>query len=148
MGEGHELANHIPLSGDRPRVGSRIAKVVYPPCDTLHLSALPLLEERTPGMILSLAQFRCVRERLVENRGQMCRSDPDLWHLRRPEKEHATQLRALKLLLEEHEEYRDDPSTHPLKLVLAGSVRDSTDERRVSELRHLAKELDIEVSNK
>ena len=63
----------------------------------------------------------------------------------RPEKEHASQLRAIKLLLEEHPEYRSDLTKHPLKLVLAGSVRDSTDEARVVQLRHLAQELHIEV---
>lgn len=41
------------------RTTFRTTKVVYPPCDTLHLSALPLTAQRTPGMILSLAQFRC-----------------------------------------------------------------------------------------
>lgn len=66
--------------------------------------------------------------------------------LTRPEKEHTTQLRAVSLLLKQHPEYRESPGSHPLKLLLAGSVRDSSDKKRVTQLRQLAKELNIEVS--
>lgn len=41
----------------------KVAKIVYPPCDTLSLAALPL--EMRENLILSVAQFRCVRSSLL-----------------------------------------------------------------------------------
>lgn len=58
------------------------------------------------------------------------------WHLS-PEKEHATQLLAMKA-------YLDLPSADKgVKLVLAGSVRNEGDEARVARLREQAQNLEI-----
>lgn len=91
--------------------------ILYPPCDVRSFSALPLDTPRTNNF-LSVAQFR-------------------------PEKEHHVQIKALSLLLQ-----RSASTTPPLhaKLVLAGSVRNEGDARRVEGLRQLAKELKVEVS--
>lgn len=86
--------------------------IVYPPCDVRSLQALPLTPARQP-IFLSLAQFR-------------------------PEKEHPTQIRAIKALLARRPDSR-------AKLVLAGSVRNDADAQRVNTLKRLIKELEIEV---
>lgn len=87
---------------------------VYPPCDTASLVSMPL--ENRQRVILSVAQFR-------------------------PEKNHAAQLHALKLLLDQAPQFR---TTEPVKLVMAGSVRNAADEARVEGLRELARTLGVE----
>lgn len=89
------------------------SRVVYPPCDTSELSRMPLEPRRNE--ILSVAQFR-------------------------PEKDHALQLRAFALLLQnEPQLVRQQPVT----LVLLGGMRNDADRARVDELRALAAELGI-----
>ena len=61
----------------------------------------------------------------------------------RPEKEHSTQLRALKAFIQQ----KKIPHTASVKLVMAGSVRNAGDEKRIAELRTLAKELGVAVSD-
>lgn len=61
----------------------------------------------------------------------------------RPEKEHATQLRFYKELTE----LVGQKKASRWRLVLAGSVRNEGDEKRVQELKILADELDISVSD-
>lgn len=91
--------------------GSGGSRVVYPPCDTEKLSQIPLDNGRE-NVILSVAQFR-------------------------PEKEHMTQLEALKLVL---------ASNADVKLVMAGSVRDKADEERVEALKRHAKKLGVDAN--
>ncbi|GAA5853864.1 hypothetical protein JCM9279_005749 [Rhodotorula babjevae] len=112
-----------PCRTPRPRV-----RTVYPPCDTAALTSFPattssrIPSPTSPVTILSLAQFR-------------------------PEKEHATQLRAFAELLSPSP---SSPSLLPaaldptrLRLVLAGSARHAADHARVTALRALADELGI-----
>jgi alpha-1,2-mannosyltransferase len=94
---------------------SKSASIVYPPCDTNVLSKLSL--KNREKIILSVAQFR-------------------------PEKEHATQLRALKCYID----LEDSERTDGVRLILAGSVRNTGDEARVASLRRLADDLQIEAS--
>jgi alpha-1,2-mannosyltransferase len=95
-------------------------RIVYPPCDTGALATFPLTG-RSP-LVLSIAQFR-------------------------PEKDHATQLRAFALLLKRYEQqqqkgYGNDVEGHP-KLVLVGGARNPSDLARVAALQALAASLDI-----
>ncbi|GAA5977613.1 hypothetical protein JCM10908_005038 [Rhodotorula pacifica] len=105
----------------------RTIRLLYPPCDTAHLARFPLeSKHRLPPAqeyvtILSLAQFR-------------------------PEKEHATQLHAFAELLGSlipSLRESDISLRENLRLVLAGSVRNSADAARVESLRTLAKVLQI-----
>jgi alpha-1,2-mannosyltransferase len=110
---------------------------VYPPCDTSTLQKIPLglvkpwradadaavagaREPVREDMIMSLAQFR-------------------------PEKDHALQLRAFALFLDEQRTraHTRGLPVPPVTLVLIGGVRDAGDEARVAELRRLAAELGI-----
>ena len=85
--------------------------IVYPPCDTSSFNQLPLRRSARPLRIVSVGQFR-------------------------PEKNHQSQLRVLRKLLEDAEE--------PLvTLVLVGGCRNSDDEQRVADLRCLARELQV-----
>ena len=89
--------------------------VVYPPCDTARLNALPLKRDRRAGetIFVSVAQFR-------------------------PEKDHAMQLRAFARAL------RDYPrAMRNASLEVVGSCRNAADEKRLDALRVLAKDLDI-----
>ena len=60
--------------------------------------------------------------------------------LRRPEKEHALQIRSLHALFEMETHHRST-----LRLILAGSVRNDSDAERVSQLRTLVSLLGLEV---
>jgi alpha-1,2-mannosyltransferase len=95
--------------------GKKVSKgeirVIFPPCDTTALTKLPLSPREK--CIVYVAQFR-------------------------PEKDHATVLKAFSLLLTENEKMRKD-----VKLVLIGSTRDDRDKQKVSDLRDMAKSLDI-----
>lgn len=63
-----------------------------------------------------------------------------------PEKDHPAQLRAFAELLDRYPEHRKkDPARDPIKLLLIGGSRNEEDARRVTELRKLAYELEIEV---
>ncbi|GAA5946543.1 hypothetical protein JCM3775_004454 [Rhodotorula graminis] len=114
----------LPRRTPRPRV-----RTVYPPCDTAALTSFPATTSSrvpsptSPITILSLAQFR-------------------------PEKEHATQLRAFAELVSPSSS--SAPSLLPitldptrLRLVLAGSARHAADHARVAALRTLADELGV-----
>jgi hypothetical protein len=74
-------------------------------------------------------------------------SDLNISRSNSPEKEHATQLRALSHLFTAHPEYRGavDPKK-TIRLVMMGSSRNVADDARVKELQRLAKELDVVVS--
>jgi len=90
------------------------AKIVYPPCDTRAMTDFSL--QGREHIILSIAQFR-------------------------PEKDHATQVRALGELLRDHPEYKDGPSR--VRLVLIGGVRNDDDSSRVEGLRKLSQDLGV-----
>lgn len=93
--------------------------IVYPPCDTNRFAKLTL-GKRPARSIVSLAQFR-------------------------PEKDHKMQLRIVHKLLSQYPELKSSKGgNRPLKLVLIGGVRNADDEKRVLELKKLAKELTIE----
>ncbi|KAI5480410.1 UDP-Glycosyltransferase/glycogen phosphorylase [Pseudohyphozyma bogoriensis] len=91
-------------------------RIVFPPCDTVALAKLPV--EMRERIVLSLAQFR-------------------------PEKEQDVQLRAFKAFLDENPKFKEGKES--VKLILAGSVRDESDEKRVEVLKELAAELKIQV---
>ncbi|BGP01817.1 Mannosyltransferase [Rhodotorula toruloides ATCC 204091] len=106
---------------NRPTSAPRI-RLLYPPCDTLHLSSLPhstssRIGSSDPIIIFSLAQFR-------------------------PEKEHPTQLRALASLFSSST--LSPTLKERVKLVCAGSVRNEADAKRVEALRALASELGVQ----
>ncbi|GAA6037394.1 hypothetical protein JCM8097_008548 [Rhodosporidiobolus ruineniae] len=108
------------LSSPRP-IGSLKARLVYPPCDTASLLSLPLATSSRLAasngktVVFSLAQFR-------------------------PEKEHHLQLNTLAAVFEQRPELRGR-----VRLVAAGSVRDTGDSARVEELKKLAVSLGLRV---
>ena len=75
----------------------------------------------------------------LEGRGRMIVSLAQF----RPEKDHRTQLLALSSLLESHPEYRSPP----IKMVLIGGSRNAGDAERVTQLRKLAKDIQVEVGD-
>jgi alpha-1,2-mannosyltransferase len=89
-------------------------QVVFPPCNCVELSKLPL-GNRTPGTIISIAQFR-------------------------PEKDHALQIRAIAKLLEKHAHIS---GVQQSKLVLIGSCRNHGDEQRIAHLKLLAEQVSL-----
>ena len=92
-------------------------RVVFPPCDTSALQALPLQPRPGGGrLILSVAQFR-------------------------PEKDHALQLEAFALLVARWRE-AGAPAPAPA-LVLAGAVRHAADQARLEVLRAHAARLGL-----
>mmetsp|Transcript_141013 Transcript_141013/g.450186 ORF Transcript_141013/g.450186 Transcript_141013/m.450186 type:complete len:502 (+) Transcript_141013:120-1625(+) len=94
--------------------------VVFPPCDTRMLAALPLdrcLADGGGFLVLSLAQFR-------------------------PEKDHPLQLRALARLFELVPQHREQGAGR-VRLILAGGCRDDGDRGRVAALRALGTELGL-----
>lgn len=92
------------------------SRIVYPPCDTLALSQLPISQKRSKT-IVCVAQFR-------------------------KEKNHETLLKAFSLIVHENEQ----SPKHDVNLVLIGTVRDEGDKLRVERLRSLAIDLNIEHS--
>ncbi|ORZ12049.1 hypothetical protein BCR41DRAFT_308093 [Lobosporangium transversale] len=98
--------------------------VVYPPCDTEAFKDFSLANRGR--IIVSVAQFR-------------------------PEKGHGLQLEAMAQLLKDHPEYRqkvdqgankaDNPQA--VQLVMVGSARNESDQRRIQQLRDKAAELGI-----
>ncbi|KAF9568744.1 mannosyltransferase [Agrocybe pediades] len=100
------------------RNAPRTARIVYPPCDTREMAQFQLTPRKQ--IVLSVAQFR-------------------------PEKDHRAQLQAFALLLKQHPECIKNDDQR-VKLVLVGGSRNEGDERRISELRKLAKNLDIEAN--
>jgi alpha-1,2-mannosyltransferase len=99
------------LTGKRASKGE--IRVIFPPCDTTSLAALPLTPQEKS--IIYVAQFR-------------------------PEKDHAAVLKAFSILLTNNPPLRTDSG---VKLILIGSVRDDRDRRKVEELKRTAKELDV-----
>lgn len=98
------------------KVGTSDCTTVFPPCDTTEFLSYPLDSPNRQSLtLISLAQFR-------------------------PEKDHAMQILALEMLLNEHPEYRKTK----IKLVLMGSCRDQEDTDRVETLRRLARDCHVE----
>ncbi|XP_019173780.1 PREDICTED: GDP-Man:Man(3)GlcNAc(2)-PP-Dol alpha-1,2-mannosyltransferase-like [Ipomoea nil] len=87
---------------------------VYPPCDTSRLQVLPLEMPMDPPKIISVAQFRL-------------------------EKAHPLQLEALAVAIKKLE-----PGLPRPNLQLVGSCRNEADERRLQNLKDLAKKLNVE----
>lgn len=96
----------------------RYVQIVYPPCDTASTSTFSLTG-RDQYSIVSLAQFR-------------------------PEKEHSTQLEVVAQLIRARKQAGQ--SVKQIHLCCMGSCRNEDDEKRIENLKSLAKELDIEVS--
>ena len=97
------------------------ATVVFPPCDTANLQQLPIARPSAGGRtVLSVAQFR-------------------------PEKNHALQLSAFALLLQQHPGYRS--GAQRVRLILAGGCRNEGDRSRVQQLRKQALELGLVVQD-
>lgn len=121
-GPNQDKGTYLRSSTSSTKASSKIwdasTHIVYPPCDTASLSALPL--EPRERLILSVAQFR-------------------------PEKEHLTQLLALAAFAQQQRSISGSPS---IKLIMAGSVRNDGDEARVAGLRNSAKRLGITVSGR
>ncbi|CAI9114356.1 OLC1v1015064C1 [Oldenlandia corymbosa var. corymbosa] len=89
-------------------------KLVYPPCDTSRLQALPLERSMKPPKIISVAQFR-------------------------PEKAHSLQLEAFSVALNMLDV---NPAARP-KLQFVGSCRNVADEKRLQKLKDLAVKLNV-----
>ena len=87
-------------------------RVIFPPCDTKALTNLPLTSR--DKSIIYVAQFR-------------------------PEKDHATVLKAFSILLANNPSLRKEN----VRLVLIGSVRDDRDRQKVADLEQETKSLDI-----
>ncbi|KAI9204821.1 mannosyltransferase [Polychytrium aggregatum] len=104
--------NHIVSIWRRPKSTT----IVYPPCNTERLLAIPLSRPRQ-RTILSVAQFR-------------------------PEKAHMLQLEAFKLFLTENPEYRE--GVNSAQLVLLGGSRNDEDQKRVQELESAIKVLGLQ----
>ncbi|KAF9280632.1 asparagine-linked glycosylation protein [Mortierella alpina] len=94
--------------------------VVYPPCDTEAFKDFPL--QGRERIVVSVAQFR-------------------------PEKGHGLQLDAMAQLLQNHPEYRQEKGTvknpRSVQLVMVGSARNESDERRIQQLKDKAEQLGI-----
>lgn len=95
--------------------------IVFPPCDTATLAALPLARARAADgakLVVSLAQFR-------------------------PEKDHALQLRAYAKFLEGSPQHRRGGKDR-VRLVVAGGCRDAGDRERVAALQQLCRTLGLQ----
>ncbi|KAF9572694.1 asparagine-linked glycosylation protein [Mortierella alpina] len=94
--------------------------VVYPPCDTEAFKDFPL--QGRERIVVSVAQFR-------------------------PEKGHGLQLDAMAQLLKSHPEYQQEKEAaknpRSVQLVMVGSARNESDERRIQQLKDRAVELGI-----
>jgi alpha-1,2-mannosyltransferase len=123
----HTLALSSPA---RAHATPKRALIVYPPCDTLALSHFPL--DGRPSLLLSLAQFR------YDFRLFFSRSACSLE--KRPEKDHAAQIRMMDALLRRYPEHRQ-----AVRLLLAGGVRNEGDSARVDNLKALADSLHVSV---
>lgn len=108
----------LPPSQLSPSQRERRAHIVYPPCDTRSLEGFSL-QDRDAGLMVSLAQFR-------------------------PEKEHSTQLKFLRALLDLRPDFAH--GERAIRLVMMGSCRNVGDEERIRGLRELASQLQLEVS--
>jgi alpha-1,2-mannosyltransferase len=96
--------------------------LVFPPCDTADLAALPLDRRLKRLYVLSVAQFR-------------------------PEKDHALQLRAFaaaRARAPRHPDPRVGDALLSARLQLVGGCRGAGDEARVAALRRLAAELGLD----
>ena len=122
----NNISSLLDLSESTP--DDKRPRIVYPPCNIASFANLSL-HDRKPT-ILSVAQFRSVEINVINKQSQ-CQN--------RPEKEHAAQIRALAVFK------RLYPRDSAVKLVLAGSARNKGDEKRVEELRALAKDLVVSV---
>ena len=100
-------------SGGRSRGGVRL---VYPPCDTAALAALPAARPRE-RLVLSVAQFR-------------------------PEKDQPLQVRAFAAALRRARD-AGVQDTHAWWLAVAGATRNEGDARRAREVRALSEELGV-----
>lgn len=123
------LCRAVGLSATRPA-----SRLVYPPCNTDTLAALPLERAPLPGDDAAAGpgggggdggQRR--RRRLVVSVAQF-----------RPEKDHELQLRAFAAF-----RARGGPAVADVRLLLIGGCRDEGDARRVDALRALAAELGL-----
>ena len=97
--------------------------LVFPPCDTAALQALPMEPPGGPAhsraarrLVLSVAQFR-------------------------PEKDHAKQIRSFATVLRTWQAMPAETRGARPTLVVAGAVRHADDERRLAELKTLAESL-------
>jgi alpha-1,2-mannosyltransferase len=103
--------------------GRPAARVVYPPCNTDALAALPLRWQaaaRAGGAVTG-------RSRVVVSVGQF-----------RPEKDHALQVRAFAAFAA-----RDAAAFADVRLLLIGGVRDAGDAARLAAVRALAADLGV-----
>ena len=138
MANGSWTAGHLrSLWGAQPAI-------VFPPCDTLQLQALPLcpppqaaLDAAASASVVVATALRAVASAAAGGlpRGRLVLSVAQF----RPEKDHALQLRAFARLLDAWRA-AGAPQPRPL-LVLAGAVRHADDERRLKELRELSARL-------
>ena len=91
------------------------AQTVFPPCNTLHLTKLPLTN-RDPNAIVSMAQFR-------------------------PEKNHRLQIVAMAKLVDR---LRANKVRQMPQLIIIGGCRNAEDHQLVKDLQRLCEELKVE----
>ncbi|KAJ2760820.1 asparagine-linked glycosylation protein [Coemansia sp. BCRC 34490] len=135
--------NHIVRLFGNPAM----TRVVYPPCDTAALLALPVSSQRLP-FVVSLAQFRPEKNHMlqIEAFAQLLAAHPEL--AAPPSEEDALQLSAEALLQLAEEAHsasganRDRLPAYPI-LIMLGGARNIEDEARAEELRQAAQRLGI-----
>lgn len=112
------MANGSWTAGHLAKLWGGAPAIVFPPCDTRALEALPLSPDggRRPE-VLSLAQFR-------------------------PEKDHALQLRAFARVLQRYETLPEPRPPRP-RLLVVGAVRHAADQTLLDQLRDLATSLSL-----
>jgi alpha-1,2-mannosyltransferase len=112
------LAAHAPPPLRDSELWDVEPELVFPPCDTAALRALPLARPASPRLVVSVAQFR-------------------------PEKAHAMQLRAWAAMRARAGALgaADAATLTAARLVLVGGVRGAEDAARLDSLRKLAAQL-------
>ena len=106
--------------------------VIYPPVDTQSVVVAQQQEHNNSSTMTNNNNIE--RENIILSIGQF-----------RPEKNHALQLHSFATFLTMYKKDKmDNDDDDIIQLVLIGSCRDDDDTHRVTQLRHLAKEINIE----
>jgi alpha-1,2-mannosyltransferase len=109
--------------------------IVYPPCDTKSLEDLPLsTRQNGTNTTASPDSFppSLSREAIIVSIGQF-----------RPEKDHELQIRSFANFMNRARRENHSIEQYHIKLVLIGSCRGESDEKRVAHLKSLAETLDV-----
>ncbi|KAJ2663033.1 asparagine-linked glycosylation protein [Coemansia sp. RSA 1200] len=134
-----------------------MTRVVYPPCDTAALLALPVTAGQRLPFVVSLAQFRPEKNHMlqIEAFAQLLATHPELVAPSDDDEDSLPQLsaEALLQLAEEREKFSSSPKSasdtnrnrlpaYPV-LIMLGGARNIEDEARAEELRQAAQRLGV-----